>query len=282
MSVHLLCGDCLELLPTLPSGSVDAVITDPPYPEIDRAYGRMTEVEWWDMMMVVCAETRRLLKPTGSAVFILQPNSRKVGSMRSWLFRFQAWCCEHWNLVQDAYWWNTTALPIGGAITGGLMRGSVKACVWAGASNCYRNQEAVLWQESERAAANRANYRMEKRDRPSGRVVNGDKARGAALTRGGVTPMNVLPIPNADGHSSAGAYGHGAGTPLELAKWWTRYICPPGGTVLDPFVGSGTMMLAALEYGCNGVGIERDPSYFAIAQRRIAEAQAQPALLEVA
>ncbi len=67
----------------MPAGSVDAVITDPPYPEISRAYGRMTEAEWWDMMMVVCTETRRILKPTGSAVFILQPNSRKVISSSS-------------------------------------------------------------------------------------------------------------------------------------------------------------------------------------------------------
>ena len=84
------CGNCLDILPTIPAQSVDAVITDPPYPEISRDYGRMTEAQWWDMMMGVCAEVRRVLKPTGSAVFILQPNSRKVGSMRGWLWEFMA------------------------------------------------------------------------------------------------------------------------------------------------------------------------------------------------
>jgi len=97
----------------------------------------------------------------------------------------------------------------------------------------------------------------------------------AALERGGVIPFNVLPIPNANSTSSAGANGHSAGTPLELADWWTRYICPPGGTVLDMFVGSGTMMLAAIQNGCNGIGIDKEQRYIDIARERIAAAQAE-------
>lgn len=286
MSVMLYNADCLDILKTLPDGSVDCVITDPPYPEIDRPYGRMTEAEWWDMMMGVCTETRRLLKPTGSAVFILQPNSRKVGSMRGWLWEFMAWVCREWNMVQDAWWWNIASMPtVGTSRVHGLMRPSLKCCVWAGSSDCYRNQDSVLWQESEGNAqmrlASRARNDDELKYRPSGAHYRTRTMTEAAEERGGVTPFNVLPLANTYRKNSAGAYGHGAGTPMELAKWWTRYICPPNGTVLDPFVGSGTMMLAALEYGCSGIGIERDASYAAIARKRIADAQAQPALLEV-
>jgi DNA modification methylase len=57
-------------------------------------------------------------------------------------------------------------------------------------------------------------------------------------------------------------------------RWWTRYICPPGGTVLDPFVGSGTTLLACHHEGRQGIGIERDAGYCEIARRRLAEAQA--------
>jgi DNA modification methylase len=52
--------------------------------------------------------------------------------------------------------------------------------------------------------------------------------------------------------------------------------------VLDPFMGSGTTGVACIKSGRNFIGIELDKGYFAIAQRRIADAQAQPALLEVA
>jgi DNA modification methylase len=84
--IDLRLGDCLEVLKTLDAGSVDCVVTDPPYPEISRDYGRMTEPEWHQVMRGVVSEVRRVLKPRGSAVFILQPNSERVGRMRPWLW----------------------------------------------------------------------------------------------------------------------------------------------------------------------------------------------------
>ena len=57
-----------------------------------------------------------------------------------------------------------------------------------------------------------------------------------------------------------------------------RMFTPEGGTILDPFAGSGTTLLAAIETGRNAIGIEINPQYFEIAQRRIAEAQAQMTL----
>lgn len=279
-SYQLFCGDCLDILPSIEAASVDCVISDPIYPEISRPYGRMTEAAWMDMMQQVVMESRRILKPTGSAVFVVQPNSNGLGSMRSWTFDFQAWCCKNWNIIQDVYWWNTSAIPEGQAIQGRLMRPSIKLCVWLGESTCYREQDKILWSESEANIAKRAVSRAGKKYRPSGHAVNEKAISNAAILRGGVTPFNLLPIPNANSTTSAGAYGHGAGTPQPLSDWWTRYICPPGGTVCDPFMGSGTMGLSALKYGCKFIGVERDAGYFDIAKNRIENAQ--PALFEVA
>jgi hypothetical protein len=131
--IQLHHGDCTAVLPTMPAASVDAVITDPPYPCIDREYGRWTEEEWFALMRVVVPECMRVLKPSGSAVFILQPNSERVGRMRTWLWEFMLWVGKEWGIVQDAWWWNHAALPVGGAITKGLLRASLKACVWVGA-----------------------------------------------------------------------------------------------------------------------------------------------------
>lgn len=50
---------------------------------------------------------------------------------------------------------------------------------------------------------------------------------------------------------------------------------PPGGTVLDPFCGSGTTGVAALRGGFSFIGIEREPEYVTIARRRIAEEEAR-------
>lgn len=58
--------------------------------------------------------------------------------------------------------------------------------------------------------------------------------------------------------------------PIALMRWLVRLVTPPGGTVLDPFAGSGTTGIAAALEGFEFVGIEREPEYAAIADARIA------------
>ena len=276
--VRVVQGDALEVLRSLPDASFDAVFTDPPYPCIKREYGYWTEAEWFALMDPVVAECRRVLRPTGSAVFVLQPNSERVGRMRTWLWEFLAKWGKEWGVVQDAYWWNYTALPLTGTSREqGLMRSSLKPCVWLGPADCYRDQLSVLWEESSSNVAARAAARLD-RGRVGRKSIGGlnDKtARGLAAERGGTTPFNVLPI---DVDGKRGDCGHGARTPTALARWWVRYVCPPGGLVLDPFLGSGTTALACVAEGRRCVGVERHPPYVEICRRRIADAL-KPGLL---
>jgi DNA modification methylase len=57
--------------------------------------------------------------------------------------------------------------------------------------------------------------------------------------------------------------------PLDLMAYLCRLITPPGGVVLDPFMGSGTTIKAAIGEGFQAIGIERDPAYFAMAEHRM-------------
>ncbi|HEY0391469.1 MAG TPA: site-specific DNA-methyltransferase [Solirubrobacterales bacterium] len=57
--------------------------------------------------------------------------------------------------------------------------------------------------------------------------------------------------------------------PLELMRWLVRLLCPPGGLVLDPTVGSGTTGAAAVLEGRRFLGIELEPPYMEIAAARI-------------
>jgi hypothetical protein len=57
--------------------------------------------------------------------------------------------------------------------------------------------------------------------------------------------------------------------PLALMQWLVRLVTPPGGTVLDPFGGSGSTMIAADREGFHGIYIDLDPEYVEIARRRI-------------
>lgn len=55
-----------------------------------------------------------------------------------------------------------------------------------------------------------------------------------------------------------------------MMKWLCKLVTPPGGTVLDPFAGSGTTLLAAHAEGFAAIGMESDPDYYAIASKRLA------------
>lgn len=61
--------------------------------------------------------------------------------------------------------------------------------------------------------------------------------------------------------------------PVELMRHLVRLVTPPGGTVLDPFLGSGTTAIAAELEGFGWLGIEREPDYVAIARARLNDTQ---------
>jgi hypothetical protein len=70
---------------------------------------------------------------------------------------------------------------------------------------------------------------------------------------------------------------HPSPKPLNVTRWFVETV-NPGRTVLDPFLGSGTTGVACAQIGKAFIGIEREPAYFDLACRRIAEAYRQPRL----
>ena len=77
------------------------------------------------------------------------------------------------------------------------------------------------------------------------------------------------------------ANSHPTVKPIELMRWLVRLVTPPGGTVLDPFTGSGTTGCAAALEGFNFVGMEREAEYVKIAQARIEWWSRHPDGLEI-
>lgn len=70
-----------------------------------------------------------------------------------------------------------------------------------------------------------------------------------------------------------GTNDHSTTKSVDLMSWLTRLVTPPGGTVLDPFCGSGTTGMACALEGFEFIGIEEDPKYVKIAEQRIAAAE---------
>lgn len=71
--------------------------------------------------------------------------------------------------------------------------------------------------------------------------------------------------------------GHPTQKPVALMEWCLGFL-PDAKTILDPFMGSGTTLVACAKLGRAGIGIELDPDYFDIACRRVEQAYRQPDL----
>ncbi len=71
-------------------------------------------------------------------------------------------------------------------------------------------------------------------------------------------------------HNSIGKVNHHPTVkPVKLMEYLIRLITPPGGVILDPFMGSGSTGCAAVKLGFAFIGIEQDAAYIEIAKKRI-------------
>lgn len=245
MRVDLRQGDCLEILPTIEAGSVDMVLCDLPYG---------TTQNKWDSVIPLdrlWAEYWRVLKPNGAAVLTAQaPFDKLLGAS----------CLKH--LKYEWIWRKTRA-------TGHLnvwkqpMKNHENVLVFY-RSQCTYNPQGIAKKAVptiRKGGDNGSNYGKSDKD---------------AVQEWENFPRAILDIP------SEGATLHPTQKPVALMEYLIRTYTNEGETVLDNTMGCGTTGVACRNTGRNFIGIERDPSYFTIAQQRInnerpAVAQAQPA-----
>jgi site-specific DNA-methyltransferase (adenine-specific) len=83
-------------------------------------------------------------------------------------------------------------------------------------------------------------------------------------------PENGKPTPSENKPPLSIHNNHPTVKPLALMRYLCRLVTPPGGTILDPFMGSGSTGMAAKAEGFEFIGIEINPDYFKIAEKRIA------------
>lgn len=246
MTVELICGDCLDVLPTLAAGSVDAVITDLPYGTTQCAWDSIIPLE------TMWAQVARVMQPKGIFVTTAaQPfTSALVMSNLDW-FR------------QELIW--DKVLPVG--------------FLDAKRKHMRAHENIVLF-----APAGRPTYNPQMTRRGPIRQKGSLKSKKASPVYGAYTqqishsntyyPTSIVTFSNGD-HTREDVGDHPTQKPVPLMVYLVNTFTNPGDTVLDLAMGSGTTGVACCKLGRNFVGVELSPGYFAIAQRRIAAAQAQ-------
>lgn len=249
-------GDCLEVMRQLPDNSVDAVVTSPPY-AMQRAklYGGVPESEYPAWTVAWMREVRRLLKPQGSVLINIREHIRN-GEMSDYVHRTRlALRDDGWIECDELIWIKPGAPPVGHP------------------HRPRRAWERILWFSPGRQPIcnARANGRPSTKIGIDG-LGSGFKKwlSGANECREGIARcQDWVMIAQQETRS----YGHPAAYPEKLAAWMIRMIAPPGGIILDPFAGSGTTLLAAVQEGFLAIGIEREPEYCNIIRQRMAAVQ---------
>lgn len=246
-------GDSLNLLQELDDGSVNLVLTSPPFAlQRKKEYGNKEQGDYVDWLVQFGELVYRKLADDGSFVLDLGGAYQKGVPARSlYNFRVLLRFCDHLGfiLAEDFYWHNPSKLP--GPIEWVNKRklrakDSVNTIWWfskdefpkADVSNVlteYSDRMKKLLEDPDKY------YKAKKR--PSGHEVS----KGFAKDNGGAIPPNLLEIPNSESNShylkgckSAGVKRHPARFPAELPEFFIKFLTDPGDLVVDIFAGSNT------------------------------------------
>jgi site-specific DNA-methyltransferase (adenine-specific) len=292
----LFTGDCLEVLRSLPSESVHCCVTSPPFWGL-RDYGaegqyglESTPAEYVAKMVAVFREVRRVLRDDGTLWLNLgdsygrgervnnpsdrlrgqtgntgqtgvvisdgygagavMANKQLVGIPWRVAFALQA---DGWYLRQDIIWHKPNPMPE--SVTDRCTKAHEYIFLLSKNERYYFDAEAI----KEKAA-----YAGEMRGGSTNRYEQNESGMDCKVyntrNKRSVWTVNTAPFKGA----------HFATYPPKLIEPCILAGCPVDGVVLEPFLGSGTTIATALKHGRRGIGIELNPAYMSIAEKRIA------------
>jgi len=305
-TVTLYLGDCRETMQTLPAQSVHCCVTSPPYFGL-RDYGvdgqlglEATPDEYVETLVGVFREVRRVLRDDGTVWLNLgdsyaagrrgrddgaRRNKRGVftdgkakpehmagtGKNRNvppgfkpkdllgipWRVAF-ALRADGWYLRQDIIWYKPNPMPE--SVTDRCTKAHEYIFLLSKSARYYYDSEAIKEPCSTRIRA---------REKNNGESAVDTKKRGFGGCCGCGTTRNLRSVWTVKTQSFDGA--HFATFPPDLIAPCILAGCPQGGTVLDPFGGSGTTGLVARMFGRLSILCELNPEYETIMRERMKE-----------
>lgn len=241
--IDLRLGDCLDIMPTIPDGSVDMVLCDLPYG---------TTACKWDSVIPfepLWREYRRICKPNAAIVLTAsQPFTTALIASNIKHFRY----CWVWD----------KKIPSGMS--------------YARFQPMRQHEDVIVFCHGRTPY----NAQMMKRDRP---IKEGGKKGSESAPIANFNSMGGK-IYDTKNPTTIVAFDkvrmgsvHPTQKPVALMEYLIRTYTNEGDTVLDNTMGSGTTGVTCRNTGRRFIGIERDPTYFAIAQKRIETAAPQGA-----
>ena len=237
--MKLIHGDCLEEMGKIETGSVDMVLTDPPY--------GTTACKWDSIIPLeqMWKEIKRIIKKNGAMVFMAsQPFTTILISSNMKMFKY----CWVWEKTRKTGFPNAKRQPL---------RNVEDIVVFYGKQAIYNPQGVI---------------KIDKkviRNKPKNDTVNAGENDGSLC---GEYIQEFTGYPNQILHvKSEGKTVHPTQKPIVLMEYLIKTYTQENETVLDFTMGSGTTGIASKNLNRQFIGIELDKEYFDIAEKRINE-----------
>jgi len=235
----LIEGDCLEVMPRIPDGSVDMVLCDLPYGTTQNKWDSLIPLDkLWN-------EYRRVLKPKGVVALTSQGlfTARLMMSNEAW-FRYKF----AWIKSKPTNFLNARRQPL---------RQHEDICIFYGRQPEYR---PVMWQaEPYDKGRRKAQYTGSYGDFKPVQVKNSDGQR---------FPTDAIYCKTAESETG-GRVWHPTQKPVALGRYLIRMFTAPGDVVLDNAFGSGSFLVAAAVEGRRYIGIEQNTEVHLFKKKRI-------------
>lgn len=245
---YIECCDCLEGMAAIPTGSIDLVVTSPPYDNLRKYNGYSFDFE------SIAKELYRVVKPGGVVVWVVG-DATVNGSETGTSFRQALYFKEIGFNLHDTMIYQKSTPPL--------------------SHNRYEQNFEYMFVFS-KGRPNTFNgirvprkYKDNRKNKAFGRNKDNSRDYGYATNNQTVLKTNVWNIFAGGGSSDKIASKHPAIFPEQLANDHIISWSNPGDIVLDPFMGSGTTAKMALANGRKYIGFDISQEYCDIARERI-------------
>jgi len=240
---YVVHGDCIEVMLSMPKGSVDLIITSPPYP--GQKGDTRTVEEWLVWFRDVLCAMRHILKPHG--VLCLNVMFKRTDKLC-----FDIRLYTEVPRLLDEYGFNmidvATMGKLNPAPNGSMSRSDISATEPIFICTPDPDMKSYYY------AKFRKPYSKKSLTANGGRVYSGNRGRNIQPHKDGAQQSNLFLV-STSGESSR-PRAEGQSYPIEIPHRLIQQYSRPGETVFDPFVGAGTTLRAAQELGRLGYGSE--------------------------
>ncbi len=261
---QILCGDVKNILPLLPSNSVNLIVTSPPYADKRKnVYNTIPANKYVEWFLSITSELKRILKNDGSFVLNIKEKADNGERHTYVLELILEMRKQGWLWVEEYVWHKKNCYP---GKWPNRFRDAWERCLHFTKIKKFKMyQEAVMVPVGDWGEDRLKNLSETDKIRDNSKTKSGfGKNISNWLTRDKVYPTNVLHLATECSNKN-----HSAAFPISLPSWFIKLFTKENDVVLDPFIGSGTTAVACLRLNRNFIGVEIKEEHCELAKERI-------------